>query len=121
MNKNQYGGCLLRVIALFMAFATQAPAKDLEWFEGGTLQNTTISAWKNATPRNRLATCGDWIAGAWNHGNSTKQYKSMNEIRADAEQLQIRIDLAVALAVVKDNDGTAETATTLLIMMKLVK
>ena len=33
-----------------------------KWYVGGTLHKSNISEWKTSTDRNKLATCGDFIA-----------------------------------------------------------
>ena len=35
---------------------------EKHWYQGGTLHNSKISEWKNATEENKLATCGDFMA-----------------------------------------------------------
>lgn len=49
------------LVTLTMLVLT-SPALSAEWYEGGTLHNSTIKEWRNASPQNRLATAGDFTA-----------------------------------------------------------
>lgn len=58
-----------------------------EWYEGGTLHKATIARWKTSTERNKLATCGDFMA-------AYDKSVSMNELLARAVALKSCIDVA---------------------------
>jgi hypothetical protein len=68
------------------------------WFSGGNLHNATIAEWKSATHRNKLATCGDWLA-------STKWKGSLNS-PADFEKLKVKAEMLL-----KAVDKTVEGET----------
>jgi len=55
------------------------------WYEGGTLHKATISEWKVATEKNKLATCADFMAKI---DNSV----SMDELKIRAKALMKCID-----------------------------
>ena len=58
-----------------------------EWYEGGTLHKATIARWKTSTERNKLATCGDFMA-------AYDKSVSMTELLARAVALKSCIDVA---------------------------
>ena len=58
-----------------------------EWYEGGTLHKATIARWKTSTERNKLATCGDFMA-------VYDKSVSMTELLARAVALKSCIDVA---------------------------
>ncbi len=62
-----------------------------KWFEGGNLHKATISQWKKATYRNKLATAGDWLAATkWKgHINSMDDF---NRLKVKAAVLVNAID-----------------------------
>lgn len=43
-----------------------------KWYEGGTLHKATVGQWKNATEKNKLATCADFAAVADNTVSMTE-------------------------------------------------
>ena len=69
-------------------------SKVYNWYEGGTLHKSLISEWRTSSYKNKLATCGDWMAVVDNT-------ITMNELKTRSESLLICIDEAVAL----DNNG----------------
>ena len=78
-------------------------ATGLEWYEGGTLHDSSISEWRNATERNKLATCADWIAKIDNT-------ISMEELYIRANSLVICIDEATKGLDVMDDEPAAGIA-----------
>lgn len=58
-----------------------------KWYNGGNLHKTKMSEWKNASEKNKLATCGDFMATV---DNSV----SMDELKVRAENLKTCIDEA---------------------------
>ena len=58
-----------------------------EWYEGGTLHKATIARWKTSTERNKLATCGDFMA-------VYDKSVSMTELLARSVALKSCIDVA---------------------------
>lgn len=61
-----------------------------KWYEGGTLHKATIARWKTSTERNKLATCGDFIA------TYDKSISSMTILKARAVSLMTCIDVATS-------------------------
>ena len=49
------------------------------WFSGGTLHKSTVRDWKNASYKNKLATCSDWLAATlWKgHLNSMRDFEKV--------------------------------------------
>lgn len=58
-----------------------------KWYEGGTLHKAKIAEWKTATDKNKLATCGDFMATV---DNSV----SMDVLKKRAEDLKQCVDEA---------------------------
>ncbi|SEB01014.1 hypothetical protein SAMN05443667_11525 [Flavobacterium gillisiae] len=58
-----------------------------QWYEGGTLHKAKIAEWKTATDKNKLSTCGDFMAIV---DNSV----SMDILKIRAEDLKLCIDEA---------------------------
>ena len=66
-----------------------------QWFRGGTLHNATVSQWKNATYKNKLATAADWLASTvWKgHLNSPNDF---DKVKIKSEMLVKAVDKVVA-------------------------
>lgn len=79
---------------LWMLLLCVMPLQAGEWFQGGTLHKATADEWISASPRNKLATCSDWVAAWSNKSMTVKTYGSMDEIRRDAERLKAALDRA---------------------------
>ena len=83
---------------------TNSPKTDLrparsttltkKWYEGGTLHNATITQWKNATYRNKLATAADWLAGTIWKGN-LKSLDDFKKLKVKARMLVKAVDETV--------------------------
>jgi hypothetical protein len=80
--------------------AAEAVSKKQKWYEGGTLHNENGLAWQNATPANRLATCADFVAKAWEtrqlNDTLMRNIKSMDDMRQYAQELKTCLDEAFA-------------------------
>ena len=63
-------------------------APNTTWYSGGTLHKSTIKTWKNATEKNKLATCADFCANRYNT-------LSLTDIKVVATNLKTCIDEAV--------------------------
>jgi len=61
------------------------PITTDKWYNGGNLHKAKIYEWKLATEKNKLATCGDFIA-------ATNKDLSMDEIKIKAIELKNCID-----------------------------
>lgn len=75
-----------------------------EWYVGGTLQRATVAEWKTASEKNKLATCGDFMAGVDNT-------VTMDVLKTRATSLMICIDAAVTGQKYTDNQDVAMIAT----------
>ena len=82
----------LLFVALLILFPGTAIAA--EWYEGGNLHEATISEWKKATPENKLATCGDFIAALFQHEQLNLPITTVESIKPYAQELVSFIDLA---------------------------
>lgn len=58
MNKAAWIGAVVLTIIIFIIASDPAP----KWNEGGTLHAADAKTWVTATPENKLATAGDWVA-----------------------------------------------------------
>ncbi len=74
-----------------------------EWYEGGTLHKAKIADWKNATYRNKLATCADFMA-------KTDNTISMEELKYRAVALVSCIDTSVEGLEFTNDMAVSETA-----------
>lgn len=74
------------------------------WFLGGTLHKSNATEWKQATRKNRLATCGDF-ATQW-YNKKGIQPTSMDQVKIKAEQLLNCIDGAIDDPSIKDEEIT---------------
>ena len=59
-----------------------------KWYIGGNLHKSKVIEWKNATEKNKLATCGDFIAKV------VDKNTSLGVIKRKAENLKICINEA---------------------------
>ena len=67
--------------------------KVLEWFEGGSLHNSTIEEWKQARYENKLATSADWIITVSEPIKSVvRQSGDVNVLKPYATELVVCID-----------------------------
>ena len=71
--------------------ATQ-PRASRPWYSGGTLHNTTFGGWIAATPRNRLATAGDWITAVQRREYGRSSSPSGSRLRQLATELRDCVD-----------------------------
>lgn len=69
---------------------TQGPqADEQEWYVGGDLHRSTIAEWRQASPRNKLATAADWVT-------ALKLADNFRDTRPLAEELVTCIDGSIA-------------------------
>jgi hypothetical protein len=63
---------------------TYSNNNDTSWFSGGTLHNSTVREWRNASYANRLATSADFVAATQNvdYGNLTQFKKWATNLEA---------------------------------------
>ena len=72
------------------------------WFEGGTLHKATVAEWNAASPENKLATCGDFMA------TYDKTIGIGRKLRDRAGELVFCVDEAVK-ALPSDSDEKVST------------
>ena len=53
------------VTLILFAISSNVPTFAAEWYEGGNLHMATLREWKNASQKNQLATCADFIGEAF--------------------------------------------------------
>lgn len=81
-----------------------------KWYIGGTLHKAKISEWKNATEKNKLATCGNFMA-------TVDNTVSMTELKKRATELKNCIDEATrGLENVNDWEVSGIAASCIIIM-----
>lgn len=49
------------LLSILLGFGITSLAFSAEWYEGGTLQKSTMAEWAKGSEENKLATCGDWM------------------------------------------------------------
>jgi len=52
-----------------------------EWYVGGTLHKAKISEWKNATEKNKLATCADFMVNINNTLSAVELKRTATELK----------------------------------------
>lgn len=77
-----YGGCS----------GNEESVKQSAWYNGGTLHEATVAEWKKATPQNKLATCGDFIANWWRNDLLKIEIKTVDDIKPYAQEMVDFID-----------------------------
>ena len=64
-----------------------------EWWQGGTLHNSTIEEWKKATLKNKVATCAGWLNQTlWKGYTNTD---NLEKLRVRSLVLATSIDLTI--------------------------
>lgn len=74
------------------------PQSNLKWYEGGTLTDKTGKEWRNATARNKLASCADMVAALWSRKKLVpvlqSKILSMDDMKVLAQNLSDNLDAA---------------------------
>jgi hypothetical protein len=65
-----------------------------EWYLGGTLHQASVYEWKNATEKNKLATCADFVASVKKTKNESYN-GDLVSMKKDATQMMNCINEAV--------------------------
>ncbi|WP_109853323.1 DUF4236 domain-containing protein [Aquimarina sp. AU58] len=121
ISKAKNNGCLLMLISLiltsFLLTINSCKNKTSQprnkWYQGGTLHKSKIIDWKNASERNKLATCGDFCANIYKRNNS------IDEVKLIATNLVICIDEATKESGnTLDNSSISEIASMCLLLME---
>lgn len=81
-----------------------------KWYEGGNLHKATILEWKKATEKNKLATCGDFMAKI---DNSV----TMAVVKERAMELKKCIDEATRGLESTNNEKVSDIAASCIILM----
>ena len=118
-SKSKSSGCLVVFILLLVSSSAltvvscknETEKQTNKWYQGGTLHKSKIIDWKNASEKNKLATCGDFCANIYSDN-------SIDEIKIIATNLKICIDEAVKDHDFADNSTISEMAALCLIIMK---
>ncbi len=89
---------------------SSAKVKVENWYEGGTLHKSSMTEWKKATEKNKLATCGDYMA-------TVDNTVSLNELKKRAKNLKNCIDEATRDLDEFDNESVSSIASLCLVTM----
>ena len=88
------------LIITSITFCTSDPShsnppknQDL-WYVGGNLHSSTVNEWKNATDKNKLATCADFVANI-KKTNGQSYNGDTNLMKKDAMELLSCIETAI--------------------------
>ena len=69
-----------------------------EWYSGGTLHNKSALEWETASPRDKLATCADFVTGMWQNGDLkpsiANSLSTVDDVRPYAQELVDCLDAA---------------------------
>lgn len=88
------------ICGMVLLLAGEAIAR--EWYEGGTLPSATVEKFCAASPQNRLATAGDWVAGTTDSEQLRKVgFSALKDAADDVQE-----------CVVKGGEGIAEVQQT---------
>ncbi|MCF6167166.1 hypothetical protein [Lutibacter sp.] len=90
---------------------TESRKTAAKWYVGGTLHKSTIFEWKKSSEKNKLATCGDFIA------KTVDKNTSLEIIKEKAENLKICIDEATREQKITDNEKVSKMAATCVVIL----
>lgn len=107
---------LILVVIYIPISCSQKNNPDLEWMKNGTLHNKSIAEWKTASDENKLATCADFMANLKLADH--EKYKSIEEMKSDADNLKICIDEGTGNNNYADNMKTSEVAVLCYVLIK---
>jgi len=93
--------------------STTTPTEK-HWYEGGTLHNSKIREWKNASEENKLATCGDFMAKFDNSVTIDVLLERAIALRACIDEATRGIDKV-------DDNKTAEIASACTVLLEYKK
>ncbi len=63
-----------------------------DWYVGGTLHKSNIADWRNATEKNKLATCSDFMATVDNNVSMTELKKRSEDLRTCIEKATVGVE-----------------------------
>jgi hypothetical protein len=105
------------VFALFLMLLLPSLAlSGGEWYSGGNLHNVKCSKWKNASYRNKLATCADWAANRPWIKKKVQASGDLNTLKPYANQLLRCMDEAIT-GPESNNMSTARVAASCMVLM----
>jgi hypothetical protein len=95
MKVIQWVGAVFLLVLLIGYFTSDGEIEttksvSLEWYQGGTLHESTVNDWNAATHRNKLATAADWTTGVI--GQSEFARIGLSGVRTKATELVKCID-----------------------------
>ncbi len=75
----------------------QTSPSHQKWYQGGSLHKATVTEWRDATYRNRLATCADFVTGTLlSSGYDERKIDIENQVRPAATGLEACISEAAS-------------------------
>ena len=102
-----------RVVLGYLSKPKETVIEDqgkVAWYEGGTLHHSTAMEWLRAAEGDRLATSADWVAAFLENTTGWGEFKSMDQVKPYAKDLQDCVDAAVYPEPVIPNQATYEIA-----------
>ena len=86
---------LFIIVSLMLLVSTNIYAQ--EWYEGGTLHDSSALEWQTATFQNKLATCSDFVSAAWQNKSFKPEIQSnitsMDTVMVLSKELVKAIDI----------------------------
>lgn len=92
---------------------TKHPERVDRWFEGGTLHNASLSRWRQASHRNKLATASDWLSSTIWKGHLTS-LADVDRLKAKSDMLVRGIDEAISTTASYDTTSVRTLAAFLI-------
>ncbi|MET5232298.1 hypothetical protein WHX03_17100 [Serratia marcescens] len=119
------------LLAAILAINSSAANAD-NWYQGGTLHDANALVWQKASPKDKLATCADFIAGLYSKNllsaEISNKMKSVDDFKPYASELVKQLDAAFAPEAdsaknkkMFSNQSVKSTAMMIIIMMKWVE
>lgn len=105
MKKVSY---VMLFVFIGLTFCALAHAK--EWYEGGTLHETTIAQWKKAAKQNKIATCADWISALYMNSKLNLLISGLEDLKKCTVALVDYIDEASKNTKSLDKENTNSVA-----------
>ena len=110
-QKKANKGCLsVFAVVLLISFIVSLFGGDTKWYEGGTLHQSTVKEWKQATTKNKLATAADWVLVFKSIKTKVKESGDFNTLKPFSESLITCIDKATVGITTIDHQKTTQSA-----------
>ena len=121
-----------KLFIVFFLMIIPASIIAQEWYEGGDLHNKSALEWQEASYENKLATCADFVAVAWQNDSLSPKLQSkitsMDDVKLLSKELVIAIDEAFKKEgdaeknkMIFTNQKVSESAVILMLMMGWIK